>query len=393
MQLNFKKIALLLTVLLLANFFYGYATPTSAVAQSDGFADPAFGKVWQRTDRLIADGTLSRTWLWGPQPFSGAIYEDYADAPGGKRLVQYFDKSRMEINNPGGDKNSAFYVTNGLIARELITGRLQRGDRQFDDREPAKLGIAGDPDDSKGPTYAALSKVLGMDSNRSGSLITGSLDRDGNIGQSAVNQQVRFAHYEASTGQNIAAPFWEFLNTQGLVLNPDGKAGIARLFDPVFYATGLPITSAYWARVKVGGVEKDVLIQAFERRVLTFTPDNAPAYRVEMGNIGRHYFLWRYGDSPPTTPRLNLEFSGKDRVTTPNFRLNQGQVRFDIQYEGSSPFTLLLFDARGYIVEELVYSPASFKGERTVTIPTTGEYSLGVEFEPPGEWRITVFSP
>ena len=38
----------------------------------------------------------------------------------------------------------------------------------------------------------------------------------------------------------------------------------------------------------------DVLVQAFERRVLTYTPDNAPEWRVEMGNVGQHYYQWRY---------------------------------------------------------------------------------------------------
>ena len=57
---------------------------------------------------------------------------------------------------------------------------------------------------------------------------------------------------------------------------------------------------------------KDVLVQAFERRVLTFTPTNSPAFQVEMGNVGQHYYRWRYTDnnvqpvyaapsSPPTT--------------------------------------------------------------------------------------------
>ena len=44
--------------------------------------------------------------------------------------MQYFDKSRMEINNPDGDKTSPFYVTNGLLTVELITGKMQVGDNR-----------------------------------------------------------------------------------------------------------------------------------------------------------------------------------------------------------------------------------------------------------------------
>jgi hypothetical protein len=56
------------------------------------------------------------------------------------------------------------------------------------------------------------------------------------------------------------------------------------------------VTEPYWARVPVGGQPKWVLIQAFERRVLTYTPDNTPEFRVEMGNIGLHYKTWRHPD-------------------------------------------------------------------------------------------------
>ena len=55
---------------------------------------------------------------------------------------------------------------------------------------------------------------------------------------------------------------------------------------------GLPITEPYWTQTRVGGTLNFVLMQAFERRVLTYTPDNAPAWQVEMGNVGLHFLLW-----------------------------------------------------------------------------------------------------
>ncbi|MCA1667835.1 MAG: peptidase domain-containing protein, partial [Thermomicrobia bacterium] len=48
-----------------------------------------------------------------------------------------------------------------------------------------------------------------------------------------------------------------------------------------------------WANVKVNGKTVPVLVQAFERRVLTYTPDNPVLFRVEYGNIGRAYYAWR----------------------------------------------------------------------------------------------------
>jgi hypothetical protein len=34
--------------------------------------------------------------------------------------------------------------------------------------------------------------------------------------------------------------------------------------------------------------------QLYERRVVTYTPSNPAEFRVEMGNVGQHYFQWRY---------------------------------------------------------------------------------------------------
>ena len=74
-----------------------------------------------------------------------------------------------------------------------------------------------------------------------------------------------------------------------------GQTVSARLFDPPYFVVGLPITEAYWVTAMVGGKSKTVLVQAFERRVLTYTPDNPEGFRVEMGNVGLHYLAWRYG--------------------------------------------------------------------------------------------------
>jgi hypothetical protein len=71
------------------------------------------------------------------------------------------------------------------------------------------------------------------------------------------------------------------------------------------FSVGLPLTEPYWTRAKVAGVEREVLVQAFERRILTYTPANPAAFQVEMGNVGLHYFTWRYGSGPN-----NLAVSG-----------------------------------------------------------------------------------
>src|SRR5690348_8438762 len=77
------------------------------------FAEPAFRNMWERTDLLVEQGAVSRTWLWGPTA-GFSTRETWTGSPGGVRLVQYFDKGRMEISNPAAPPTDPFYVTNGL---------------------------------------------------------------------------------------------------------------------------------------------------------------------------------------------------------------------------------------------------------------------------------------
>jgi hypothetical protein len=204
----------------------------------------------------------------------------------------------MEINNPNGNRQDPFFVTNGLLVKELISGQLQTGDNRFESRSPADIGVAGDIDDKSGPTYQTLHDLTGPTGQTSGQ-ITATLNRGGKVGNGPADfakYNARSVYFVPETGHNIAPPFWDFLNQTGPVYNADGNLVLAKLFDPLFYATGFPTTEAYWARVKVGGTVRDVLVQAFERRVLTYTPANPAGFQVEMGNVGRHYHLWRYGE-------------------------------------------------------------------------------------------------
>jgi hypothetical protein len=55
--------------------------------------------------------------------------------------------------------------------------------------------------------------------------------------------------------------------------------------------------------VQVGGVPNvSVVIQAFQRKVLTYTATNPQGFQVEFGNIGQHYYQWRYGGNAGPTP-------------------------------------------------------------------------------------------
>ncbi len=271
-----------------------FALPTQSTPD---FADPAFETLWKRTDKPVADGATSRTWLWGEKPLATA-QEPYQGAPGGTRLVQYFDKSRMELTNPAADRNSKWYVTNGLLVREMIMGQVQTGDNRFEPLPPAAIPLAGDQlaGNPNAPTYASLQQGLTRATDQTGQPIDKLLLKDGTL-TSVPNElygKASLGQFNPESGHNIAGVFWNFLiNTRGPLYEGD-RVVTGDVVDWLF-SVGLPITEPYWTRAKVGGVEKDVLVQAFERRLLTYTPSNPPAYQVEMGNVGAHYYTWRKG--------------------------------------------------------------------------------------------------
>ena len=119
-------------------------------AEPEPFGKPAFERVWQRTDLPVQTGSATSSWVWGPAPFTPLLNEALSEAENGRRAVQYFDKGRMEINDPSADPTAPWYVSNGLLVRELIQGQIQVGNSiQSDPFIPlgaAHIPIAGVPD-------------------------------------------------------------------------------------------------------------------------------------------------------------------------------------------------------------------------------------------------------
>lgn len=260
-----------------------------------------FQRVWDRNDRPVAEGLAVHTWIWGPEGISNELTEPYADSPGGTRQVQYFDKSRMEINYPDADPNDIWYVTNGLLVNELMSGQMQIGDNDFVDRFPADIPVAGDVTDEAGITYAMLAEFVEVPPVEFGTVYTQRLHPDGTL-----TNEPELAAYNVSadfldevTNHRIAAPFWEFMNAQATIY-VDGQFVEGPVFPNPFYGTGRPRTEFYWVTSEVGGVVQDVGIQCFERRCLTYTPGNEEGWRVEAGNVGLHYYIWRYETPDPS---------------------------------------------------------------------------------------------
>ncbi|MDQ6832686.1 MAG: hypothetical protein M3008_04750 [Chloroflexota bacterium] len=255
------------------------------------FASAAFAQQWQAGEAIAPNA-------WGPlaTAHDGQL-EPYVEASGsppcppnrpgpcsqaeaqGRRLVQYFDKARMEQSRSGGP------VTNGLLAMELISGRMQRGDTTFDQRTPAAIAVAGDPD-NPGPTYAQIrantASLLDPAGAAIGDPTTRALSAEGTLRTlpaGGSDAQAAIAAYDGNTQHNLPAAFAAYRNRVGLA------------------TIGLAISEPFWSNVRVAGIARDVLVQAFERRVLTYTPANPAPFQVEMGNIGQHYYRWRYPGS------------------------------------------------------------------------------------------------
>ena len=283
-------------VMLLIGLVGVLAAPAIRPVKAETFISPAFYQQWQVTDDAVKSGKAARTYFWGAEPFAHTS-EVYKESPAnGQREVQYFDKARMELSlKPGLDPN---YVTNGLLTVELVTGRLQVGDATFLQRQPSLTPVAGDPiGNYNTPSYAALGQkglVFGTpgaqhQNDRTGQLIQEAISATGEVLNLAQPPKpVYFARYFPITGYNLAGVFNDFFQA-------------APLSEATWLSVmGYPISEPFWIKDKalVGRESKDVLVQLFQRRVLTYTPSNPSGWQVEMGNIGQHYFVWRYGFDP-----------------------------------------------------------------------------------------------
>ncbi len=258
----------------------------------DGFATAAFRQLWTRADALVERGQTDRSWIWGAAA-GDRRYEAFAEAPGMARLVQYVDKARMELTDPTDPSSAA--VTTGLLVVELITGQIQTGYTTFAAHAPATIPVAGDLiDNANAPTYALLGALMPRAPEHLGQRVSATIGAAGVADvPELAGAETQIVTYEPVTGHNVPRVFQDFMQARGPVL-VDGQIRSDQVVDPLS-TFGYPITEPYWMQVQVGGQPTTVLVQAFERRLLTYTPSNPVPWQVEMGNVGQHYFRWRYG--------------------------------------------------------------------------------------------------
>lgn len=241
-----------------------------AVDAASSYANPAFESQWRAGEALAPN-------FWGPLSTARTGQQEPYQETGGMRLTQYFDKGRMEMGAGG-------RVTNGLLATEIVKGQIQVGDNAFQAKAAPGIAIAGDSD-NPGPTYAQLfgkaAALVAATPNQTDTRISRGVMGDGTIttGNTPNSPSTTLTAYDSPTQHNVTLAFSQYRE----------QAGLATI--------GYAISEPFFATVKVGGTAKDVVIQVFERRVLTYTATNPEPFTVEMGNIGQHYYAWRYSGS------------------------------------------------------------------------------------------------
>lgn len=252
---------------------------------------PGFWFAWRTVDLPVANQQAARPYLWGPTAiYSGT--ETFAEAPGGKMSVVYFDKGRMEIVNPSPPQPTRYLVTAGALAKELVTGQIATGASQYEQRQPADVLVAGDNPAADAPTYATFNKLAagtdaGKAQDRTGQPVDAVLAKDGTVTQDAtLGETAKVGQFFPETGHNVPEVFMSYFKGQP--------------WDWV-YVAGYPISEPYWTRTEVAGQPRNVLVQVFERRTITYDPAEVKEYQVQFGNVGRTYYNWRYAQPQQPT--------------------------------------------------------------------------------------------
>lgn len=204
-------------------------------------------------------------------PLSGLVEID-------GRAAQYFEKGRLE-DHRGAVTDAQWAFMYGRLTAELIAD----SDRQ------------ALPVNATGTTYGDLKQ-------RTLPMYRQPVPADFTTGTHELPEGV-FVPYEpqlrAAPGYIVPAYFWQYINQTRLF--PGGW----------LHDLGLPMTDALVADTVKDGKPRQIMMQAFERTILTYDPLNPPAWQIERGNIGADVLTAATTSATIEQPRANT------RITLP----------------------------------------------------------------------------
>lgn len=174
------------------------------------------------------------------------------------RLAQYFEKGRLE------DHSQEVTDPNWQFMYGLLADQLQQAS--------AALPVGGD---TSTVSYATIHELASPDRR----VAPPTFFLGGVHQQSDGSVFVPYnAHLQREAGHNVPPIFWNYLNRTDLF--PGGW----------LHDIGLPMTEPVMATVDKGSVTgRQILIQAFQRTILTYDPLNPSDWQVERANVGTDY--------------------------------------------------------------------------------------------------------
>lgn len=294
--------------------------PPPIVAPAAQSAHPdyaAINSVWQSADANVGQGA-NHSWVWGPEPFF-TTYEPAATASA-NHLVEYFDKGRLEVNDPAADPTATWYVSSGTLVQEMISGKIATANG-YEARTASQATVF-----SGGPRYADFALLTSPFPDRTGLPLRQQLLPGGktqNLDAAAL-PTASYAYFDATSGHNIASLIWERIAANDPLFTPNW-----------LYILGRPISEPYWVSLSQGGKQTMVLLQMFERRALTYNPANADPFKLEYANVGRDYYEWRYNDPRAYEEKPPADYTNYN-VGVQISAANQVQVKETITYINST---------------------------------------------------------
>ncbi len=271
---------------------------------------------------LFVPQRLQPTWIAVAAPEVAQRFQSYYNEHEGLRVLgnpvggevfaytypaQYFEKGRIE-DHRGESDNPAWAFTYGLLVPELMEGS---------------------PDDSVSTTSITYANLSAAHDPGRRTVVGGS--RTGVI--KMVNGT--FVPFDAGLGSapGYVVPdyFWDYINRADLF--PGGW----------LHDVGLPMTQVMSATVEKNGETRAIMLQAFERAVLTYDAKNPADFQVERGNIG--------ADAVQITDQLAgvtdaaIQMPAPSAVTTlplhivARFKGDDTQIEAELRWEDGTVFT------------------------------------------------------